>query len=354
MAYRLKLKTTLALEVRRIALEQIEIARVALARSDDRASAVHDARRSLKRLRAMLRLVRPALGETWFKQSNRQLASLGQRLSLSRDLDVMVVTLSKLENGAGGLPKPVADRLRGAVARSRSKADGASTPGSDRGLGRALQRAQTLFAGERLKGIALGHVAAGLEQSYRKARRTFRAAYEAGTDEAFHNWRKATQAHWRHMQLLGRGWPESIGARAAEAKELSRLLGEDHDLSVLISFAQGSGGSGLARADRDALTSACFQGQRQIRAVARLHGERLFADRPSHLTKRILRYWKAAEQLSTLVPPPDGDAQQRPPLPPSARTPPGGRVARVSARAAAGKHAARRRSRRAPAVDETP
>jgi CHAD domain-containing protein len=110
MAYRLKLKAHLALEVRRIALEQIEIARTALARPDDRAAAVHDARRSLKRLRAMLRLVRPALGETWFKQSNRQLADLGQRLSRSRDLDVMVVTVSKLENGAGGLPKSVADR----------------------------------------------------------------------------------------------------------------------------------------------------------------------------------------------------------------------------------------------------
>jgi CHAD domain-containing protein len=352
MAYRLKLKTTLALEIRRIALEQIEIARAALARSDDRAAAVHDARRSLKRLRAMLRLVRPALDEAWFKQSNRQLASLGQRLSLSRDLDVMVVTLSKLENGAGGLPKPVADRLRGAVARSRSKADGAATPGSDRSLGRALQRAQTLFASERLKGLALQHVAAGLEQSYRKARRTFRAAYEAGTDEAFHNWRKATQAHWRHMQLLGRGWPESIGARAAEAKELSRLLGEDHDFSVLIGFAQRSGSGGLARTDRDALTIACLQGQRQIRAVARLHGERLFADRPSHLTKRILRYWKAAEQLSTLVPPPDGDAQQGA-APPPAGTAQAGRVDRVSARAAAGKRAAQRRSRRAPAVDET-
>jgi CHAD domain-containing protein len=349
MAYRLKLKTTLALEVRRIALEQIEIARGALTRPDNRAAAVHDARRSLKRLRAMLRLVRPALGETWFKQSNRQLARLGQRLALSRDLDVMVVTLSKLENGSRGLPKPVADRLRGAVARSRSKADGAGSAGSDRSLGRALQRAQTLFATERLRGLALEHVAGGLEQSFRKARRTFRQAYAAETDEAFHNWRKATQAHWRHMQLLGRGWPESIGARAAEAKELSRLLGEDHDLSVLISFAESSHCSGLARADLEALTAACLKGQRQIRDVARLHGERLFADRPRHLKKRILRYWKAAEQLSTLLPP-DGDAQSPPH--PAARAPQQPRVDRLSARAAASKRPARRRSRRPQAAEE--
>src|SRR5262245_535678 len=351
MAYRLKLKTTLAHEVRRIALEQIEIARGALTRPDDRATAVHDARRSLKRLRAMLRLVRPALGETWFKQSNRQLARLGQRLALSRDLDVMVVTLGKLENGSHRLPKAIAERMRGAVARSRSKADGAAPPGADRSLGRALQRAQTLFATERLRGLAFEHVAAGLEQSFRKARRTFREAYKAETDEAFHNWRKATQAHWRHMQLLARSWPESIGARAAEAKELSRLLGEDHDLSVLILFAQSSRCNGLARADLQALTAACLTGQRQIRDVARLHGERLFADRPRHLKKRILRYWKAPERLATLLPP-DADVQTAPPA--AARTPRPLRLANLSAKAAASKRAARRRSRRPQALDETP
>ena len=341
MAYRLKLKTTLALEVRRIALEQIDMARSALARHDDRAAAVHDARRSLKRLRAMLRLVRPALGETWFKQSNRQLAGLGQRLSQSRDLDVMGVTLSKLENGSGGLAKDVAERLRRAVARSRSLASDAARPASDRTLGSALQRAEKLFAAERLRGLALVHVADGLEQSYRKGRRTFREAYQAGSDEAFHSWRKATQAHWRHMQLLGRGWPESIGARAAEAKELSRLLGEDHDLSVLLAFAQKNGATGLAATDLDALRASCLKGQRQIRDVARLHAERLFADRPRQLTKRILHYWKAAEQLSSLLPP---EREPQTPAQPTVTEPKPARTGSLRARAASGKKATRRRS----------
>jgi CHAD domain-containing protein len=301
MAYRLKLKTTLALEVRRIALEQIDIARSALARRDDRAAGVHDARRSLKRLRAMLRLVRPALGETWFKQSNRQLAGLGQRLSQSRDLDVMVVTLSKLENGSGGLAKDVAERLRRTVARGRSLANGASRPASDRTLGGALQRAEKLFAAERLRGLALVHVAAGLEQSYRKARRTFRAAYQEESDETF---------------------------------------------SVLLAFAQKNGATGLAAADLDTLRASCLKGQRQIRDVARLHAERLFADRPRQLTKRILRYWKAAEQLSTLLPP---DREPQPsPARPIVTDPRPARAGSLRAHATSGKKAARRRSRPRP------
>src|SRR5262245_15139266 len=319
MAYRLKLKASLALEVRRIALEQIELARSALSRRSDHASAVHDARRSLKRLRAMLRLVRPAVGETWFKDGNRQLAELGQRLARRRDLDVMVVTLSKLENGNGGLAKGVGDRLRRSVLRSRRQVNGPVAPQANRSLASDLRRAERLFAGERLRSIDLKHIAAGLQQSYRRARHAFRQAYDCDSDEAFHNWRKTTQAHWRHMQLLGRGWPESIGARAAEAKELSRLLGEDHDLSVLLAFARGKDCSGLSAHDLAALTAACLAAQRQIRDVAKLHGERLFADRPGQLTKRILRYWKAAEGLSSLLPAVPEPSPTRPTPPAPAR-----------------------------------
>jgi CHAD domain len=347
MAYRLKLKAHLALEVHRIALEQLEFARTALGRHDDRAAAVHDARRSLKRLRAMLRLVRPALGETWFKQSNRQLASLGQRLSRSRDLDVMVVTVSKLENGAGSLPKGVADRLRRCVARSRREANAAAASGSDRSLASSLRSAEKLFTPERLRRTDFQHIAQGLQQSYGKARRAFQDAYASQTDEAFHNWRKATQAHWRHMQLLARSWPESIGARAAEAKELSRLLGEDHDLSVLLGFAQASASTDLSADDLAALTAACLSCQRQIRDVAKPRGERLYADRPRQLTKRIVRYWRAAEELTSLLPPAPEPLLRPPPAAASQRS-----LARTGtpiSRAAAGKTATRQSRKRPPA-----
>jgi hypothetical protein len=342
MAYRLKLKASLALEVRRIALEQIELARSALSRGSDHAGAVHDARRSLKRLRAMLRLVRPAVGENWFKDGNRQLAELGHRLARQRDLDVMVVTLSKLENGNGGLAKSVADRLRRAVLRSRRQANGPVAPQANRSLGSDLRRAERLFSGERLRSIELAHIADGLQQSYRRARHAFRDAYDCDSDEAFHNWRKTTQAHWRHMQLLGRGWPESIGARAAEAKELSRLLGEDHDLSVLLAFARGEDCRELSAHDLAALTAACLAAQRQIRDVAKLHGERLFADRPGQLTKRILRYWKAAEGLSTLLLP----VQEPSPL----RAPRAPARAIAASRANAGNSRSRRQSRKRPSA----
>jgi hypothetical protein len=172
-----------------------------------------------------------------------------------------------------------------------------------------LELAQTFFTRTAHETIDLSQVIEGMERVYRKARRAFRAAYETPSDEAFHNWRKAVQQHWRHMQLMSRAWPEVLGGRAAEAKELSRLLGDDHDLAVLIAFVAHRGKSALSPGDAAALVQQCRTSQAELRELARPRGERLFVERASDLSARMAHYWTAASRLSSLVPA-DGSAGQ--------------------------------------------
>ena len=119
-----------------------------------------------------------------------------------------------------------ARRARGGERRA-SAARGAAMQAGAEPAGEAKKR----FARLRLAGSGFDVVGAGLETSYRKARRAFRDAYDEPTDEAFHEWRKGAQPHWRQMTLLSRAWPEYLGARASEARSLSQILGDDHDLA---------------------------------------------------------------------------------------------------------------------------
>ena len=234
MAYRFKLQEPLAQEVRRVALEQIDIAEEKLASKDDIPDAIHDARRSLKRLRALIRLVRPAIGDAAYRRESERVAGTARLLSGARDVHVMRLTATKLESRFGPLPDGAGKRLNALLA-----ADAAAIP-SDAGKdGRAqalkrLKQTRKFFAGHALDDIAFPALAEGLERCYRKGRRGFRDAFRKPSDESFHAWRKSVQRHWRHMQLISRAWPEALSARADEAKELSRLLGEDHDLAVLL------------------------------------------------------------------------------------------------------------------------
>ena len=141
----------------------------------------------------------------------------------------------------------------------------------------------------------------GSRTRYRKARKAFRHAYEKPSDEAFHAWRKKVQQHWRHMSLLSRGWPEAMSARASEAKELSRLLGEDHDFAVLLAFVSEQAGKHLEVGDVEALAKLCRTCQDELRAQARPRGERLFAERPQDLEERVHLYWTNAACLAALA-----------------------------------------------------
>jgi CHAD domain-containing protein len=299
MAFRLKLREPIPEGVRRVGLEQIEIAETRLASNHDVPAAIHDARRCMKRLRALLHLIRPGLGAAAYRREAKELAAIGKVLSRARDRHVMQQTLAKLE-GPDALPKPAALRLRKLLAPGRSRdAKGSGSDGRAAALAR-LERARKLLAGKDIGGLELEHLLDGLENTYRKSRKAMRKAYAEPSDEAFHAWRKAAQRHWRHMLLLSQGWPEALLARAGEAKELSRLLGEDHDFAVLLAFATKHGKAELGREHLASLAALCRSRQDELRARARPRGERLFAEGDGSFRERVALYWSSATHLPGL------------------------------------------------------
>ncbi len=302
MTYRLMLQEPISHGVRRVGLEQIEIAETKLAGDDDVAAAIHDTRRCLKRLRALLHLARPGLDETAYRREAKQLAAIGKLLSRARDRHVMQQVLTKLEH-PGPLPKSTVVKMRRLVAASAVRnGEQAPSDGRDAALAR-LKRARKLFAGKAIEDLELEHVIDGLEITYRKARTAMRKAYAKPSDETFHAWRKTTQRHWRHMLLLSHAWPEALMARAGEAKELSRLLGEDHDYAILVAFAEKRGKSAVGAEDLASLMDLCRSRQQELRDLAKLRGDRLFAEGEESFKQRIALYWASSTSLSDLTPP---------------------------------------------------
>ena len=105
------------------------------------------------------------------------------------------------------------------------------------------------------------------------------------------------------MQLISRAWPEALSARADEAKELSRLLGEDHDLAVLLAKRhRGRRRDSLTREDIAAIAALCRSCQAEIRALAEPRGARLFAEPAEELRRRIEAYWSSACRLRRVQP----------------------------------------------------
>jgi CHAD domain-containing protein len=288
--------------VRRIAREQIERAHAQLKSPEDAVIAVHETRKSLKRLRALLRLIRPALGEAAFRDENAKLREIGNGLSSARDRHVLLETLVKLEANADLARKGLGQAVRDVVDRMNGKESPAVEAAAMKQAQSRLNEAKKRFAQMRLDGRGFEIVGPGLEASYRRARRAFHRAYAEPSDENFHEWRKGAQQHWRHMVLLSRAWSECLGARVVEARTLSQVLGDDHDLALLVGFVHSERGSGLAAAQVTAIEKLARQRQGQLRTLAHPRGARLFAEGARTLRRRIAAYWEAAVALKDQEP----------------------------------------------------
>ncbi len=91
----------------RIAVETIDGAIAALS-TLDAVAAVHEARKSCKRLRALLRMYRTGTGNA-YRAANSEARDIAKLLSASRDEEVLPATCEKL------LRKVLGDETRGAV-----------------------------------------------------------------------------------------------------------------------------------------------------------------------------------------------------------------------------------------------
>ncbi|MCW3057232.1 MAG: domain containing protein, partial [Solirubrobacterales bacterium] len=92
--------------LRRMALGQLDLAIGLLGGGRPDEKAVHEIRKALKRLRALVRLLRHELGEEAFARESAALRDAGRRLAGARDAEVLLDTLdSLLERHPGRLPR---------------------------------------------------------------------------------------------------------------------------------------------------------------------------------------------------------------------------------------------------------
>jgi len=290
-AYRLKTKETPAAGVRRIAHGRADSALDRLGGGEDFATAIHGARKDLKKLRALLRLIRKELGEELFKTENRRYRGAGRLLSGSRDAEVKLETLRALRSRCGAeLPADAAGRWEGALARERDEMAGAGdeSAGAIEEAVRAIETGRDRIGEWPLETDSWKLVAPGLATAYARGREAMKRALADPSSENVHAWRKRAKDLWYQLRILQEAWPELLGASANQASELTDLLGEHHDLAVLQEDLESRDGGG-----QEAVEPLIRRRQEELFGSALELGKRLYAEKPKAFSRRLRHYWSA-------------------------------------------------------------
>jgi CHAD domain-containing protein len=289
-AFRLKKREAVPQGIARIAYGRIDHALDELRGKSDSSpeEAVHEARKDMKKLRALLRLVRGDIGDKRFRRESTCFRDAGRELAGLRDADVMLATLADLEQRYDGdLPTEAAGGLRTALEAHKIRTTAGSRRQAAKPAIAILREARGRVEDWTLEHDGFAAVEDGLERTYRQGRRAWRAAADEPSTEKLHEWRKRVKDLWYHLSILERAWPPVMEALADETHELSDRLGDDHDQTVLLAWAE-------EHAPTPELEPLVARRRRELQQDAFAYGARLYAEKPRRFVARIESWWSAS------------------------------------------------------------
>ena len=276
--------------IRRIAREQLskalgEIEKISTAESGP---AVHDTRKHIKKVRALLRLICDEIGEEIFAEENRRLRDVARSFSGARDAQVQLNVLERLREQAGQEKKA----FRRTAALLQREIDAVS---SDLSAEQEIAEKTLQWIADRIEGWPLDNLSAevlccALKRFYRRGDKGRRCAESDPTAENFHSWRKRVKDIRYQAQLLQNLHPTVMCALADAASALGRELGELHDLAFF--RARLEGGEKFPEAERAILLGLICARERATEETALDLGARFFAEKSKAFEERLLRYAK--------------------------------------------------------------
>ena len=294
-------------EFRRIAAELLETA-IEHLRSSDPARlpvAVHEARKGCKRLRALLRLVRPALVDRRYRALDAGVRDAARELSSTRDAQALVDMFDALLLAHGVQPPDAA-----LVSVREGLADRVSGPEwDDAGAAAALLRAserlevaREAVAVTKLRLDGFKAVRGGAATTYRQGRHALGRLRREASSERSHEWRKAVKYTWHHLELLEGTAPSVLRPAGVSFHQLSDALGDAHNLAVLTVLLEGSPARFGGPLAIEPVLRMAKASQAELEGRAIRLGVRLYAESPKAFAGRLHAYWRAERTVGSELP----------------------------------------------------
>lgn len=245
-------------------------------------SAVHSARKGLRRARAVLAMVAGSLPKSERRAVGKALREARRALSTIRDHAVAPETLGALalgeedratakrvlDNAAEALPATA--EIRQLLAESAA---------------RAAAQAEALEAALPAE-IDLDTALDGIRQIYREARNARRLAKRS--DRWFHAWRRRSKELAYQLQLIAAHAGARLSAIHSEVAGITDALSPGVDLIMVHEFV-ATYGQGISDADLDHLRTAIDAQLSDLTKDGRKAGRDTYSQRPRKFAKRLAR-----------------------------------------------------------------
>lgn len=306
--------------LKRVTMEQLEVAAEGFFEGEEYfPTAVHESRKAIKRIRALLRLVKGEIPDKIYGFEDRMLRDTARSLQEVRAA-VALAEAARLIVALYGdlLAHGVFDELVARLERRRQVIElkTLEDPHLVARVVRNLEKAYHRYSSwptdpeaRRVYGMGIRDsyeaIKPGLSETYQRGRKGMVSAYGSRRPGHFHGWRKRVKDLRHQMEFLAPLWPEVVVGMAVTLHRLGELLGEDHDLAELAVLVATRTDLCPDPRERSLLIALVRQRRWELETAAEVLGRRIYAEKPAALTSRFAEYWDsrrlAIEATSVVV-----------------------------------------------------
>jgi CHAD domain-containing protein len=312
MGFEFKFDESIEKSVRRIVRVEIDhvIADLTIKTRVSHVRVVHESRKRLKKLRALLRLLYKAMSRKLLRRANRTLGDVGRALSASRDEAVLVDALDGLlEHFDDHVSAKSFHDVRALLLGRRRAAAREARGGSVAVVVRSLRVIKKDLCAEPVKHADFRALRQGLKRTFRRGRDAYDIARSDRDPARLHAWRKRSKDLWHQAQLLEPIWPDVLQQFGEKIHALADCLGEDHDLVLLqkamVDQIEESDPTPSSRLDAptalETLLGLIDLRRRELQQAAMQLGERIYSEAPAAFIERMENYWNAWRSGETAV-----------------------------------------------------
>jgi CHAD domain-containing protein len=297
MAYRLERGESVIAGLKRVVTDEVESAGTQLSGDKrGRDEAIHEARKSIKKVRALLRLVSAELGGTYSRE-NARLRDIAGRLSEFRDTFVIIETFDDLKKRFRSETRNKLRPVRAGLIKKRNEGGREAAVGivldhAAAALGKAAKR----VADWPLETDGFAALGPGLEKTYRAGRAALMLVRKDPHPENYHELRKRVKDHWYHIRLLESVWTGAMTEYEKSLKDLETWLGNDHNLAVLREKILAEPAFYGDQKDIDLILDLIDRYQRELREQSLSLAERIYAEKPRAFIRRMKHFWDTWRQ----------------------------------------------------------
>ncbi len=307
--------------VKRVTMEQLELAAAGFFDAEAGfGTAVHESRKAIKRVRALLRMVRGEIPGKIYAFESASLRDTAHLMASVRSSQGVLNAVTSIQALYGELlATGTFDELATRLVRRRDLSEIAAVedPNLVGRVVRSLERAYQRYSAwptdpeaREVYGIGISDTYQALEpgvgQTYRDGRRRMASAYRIGGTGDFHAWRKRVKDFRHQMEFLAPLWPEVLVGTAMTANRLGDLLGEDNDLAELGQLMTTRPDLCPDSRERSLLRALTRQRRIELQTASEILGRRIYAEQADGFSGRLGEYWGARKMaiegpLDTIV-----------------------------------------------------